>query len=40
MLKNHATETGPITLSDYQRFEWLRNELGKEGFHLTLPTGN
>ncbi len=32
--------TGPITISNYQRFEWLRDELKKEGVHLTMPTGN
>jgi arylsulfatase A-like enzyme len=32
--------TGPITISDYQRFEWLRNQLKNEGVHITLPTGN
>jgi hypothetical protein len=34
------TYTGPITLSQYQRFSWLRDQLKKEGFHLALPTGN
>ena len=28
------TYTGPITLSNYQRFEWLRDQLKKEGFNL------
>ena len=32
--------TGPITLSNYQRFQWVRDQLQKEGFNLTLPTGN
>jgi arylsulfatase len=32
--------TGPITISAYEKFEWLRNELKKEGVHITLPTGN
>jgi len=32
--------TGPITISDYQRFEWLRNQLKNEGVHITMPTGN
>jgi arylsulfatase A-like enzyme len=32
--------TGPITLSNYQKFQWLREELGKEGFNIPLPTGN
>jgi len=32
--------TGPITISNYQKFEWVRNELKKEGFNLPMPTGN
>lgn len=32
--------TGPITLSDYQRFQWIREQLEKEGFHIPIPTGN
>src|SRR5215467_588908 len=32
--------TGPVTISNYQRFQWLRDELKKEGVHITLPTGN
>ncbi len=32
--------TGPITLSQYQRFKWLRDQLKEEGFNLSLPTGN
>jgi arylsulfatase A-like enzyme len=32
--------TGPITISTYQRFKWLRDQLEKEGVNLTLPTGN
>ena len=32
--------TGPITISAYEKFEWLRNDLKKEGVHITLPTGN
>jgi hypothetical protein len=34
------TYTGPITISAYQRFQWLRDQLKKEGMNLTLPTGN
>ena len=30
----------PITLSNYQKFEWVRDQLKKEGVTLTLPTGN
>jgi len=32
--------TGPITLTQYQRFQYIREALQKEGFHLPLPTGN
>lgn len=32
--------SGPITLTNYQRFEWLRQQLEKEGVTLSLPTGN
>lgn len=32
--------TGPITLSNYQKFQWVREQLSKEGFDLPMPTGN
>ncbi len=32
--------TGPITISGYQRFEWVREQLARDGVTLTLPTGN
>jgi arylsulfatase A-like enzyme len=32
--------TGPITISGYQRYKWLREQLKKEGVHIALPTGN
>ena len=32
--------SGPITLTQYERFQFLRDELAKEGFQLPLPTGN
>jgi arylsulfatase len=32
--------TGPITISNYQKFEWVRDQLAKDGFDLTLPSGN
>ena len=32
--------TGPITLSNYQKFEWVRKQLAEEGVKLPLPTGN
>lgn len=34
------TYTGPITLSNYQRFQWVREQLRKGGVSLPLPTGN
>jgi arylsulfatase len=32
--------TGPITLSNYERLQSLREQLAKEGITLTMPTGN
>jgi len=32
--------TGPITISNYQKFQWIRDQLSKEGISLPLPTGN
>jgi arylsulfatase A-like enzyme len=34
------TYTGPITISKYQNFKFIQEQLGKEGFHIGLPTGN
>jgi len=34
------TYTGPITLSGYQRFQYIRDQLKNEGISLPLPTGN
>jgi arylsulfatase len=34
------TYTGPITISQYERFQYLRESLAKDGFQLPLPTGN
>ena len=31
---------GPVTLSNYEKFQWIREQLEKEGFSLPLPTGN
>lgn len=31
---------GPITLSQYERFKWVRDNLKEGGFQLPLPTGN
>ncbi len=35
-----ASYSGPVTLTNYQKFQWVRDELAKDGFNLTLPTGN
>jgi hypothetical protein len=32
--------TGPLTISSYQRFQWIREHLDKEGISIPLPTGN
>jgi arylsulfatase len=32
--------TGPLTIMQYQRFQWARDVLGKEGISIPLPTGN
>ncbi len=29
--------SGPITITDYQKFDWLREQLKKDGFNLSLP---
>ena len=34
------TYTGPITLSGYERYEWVRDALAKDGIQLSMPTGN
>jgi arylsulfatase len=32
--------TGPLTLSQYERFKFLRDALEKDGVSIPLPTGN
>lgn len=32
--------SGPITLSQFERFQYVRESLAKEGFTLPMPTGN
>jgi len=32
--------SGPITLTNYERFQFIREQLSKDGFKLELPTGN
>ncbi len=34
------TYTGPVTISNYQKFQWIREQLAKDGINLPLPTGN
>jgi arylsulfatase A-like enzyme len=34
------TYSGPITISNYQKFQWVKDELQKEGISLPMPTGN
>jgi arylsulfatase len=34
------TYTGPITLSNYEKFEWLRKSLETDGVKIPLPSGN
>ncbi len=34
------TYTGPITISRYEKLQFVREALAKEGFSLPLPTGN
>jgi arylsulfatase len=31
---------GPITLSGYERFQYLRDALAQDGFSIGLPSGN
>jgi arylsulfatase len=32
--------SGPLTITQYQRFQYVREQLGKEGISIPLPTGN
>jgi arylsulfatase len=34
------TYTGPITISRYEKFKFVQDQLKKDGFELSLPTGN
>jgi arylsulfatase len=31
---------GPVTLQQFERFDYVRKQLGEQGFSLPLPTGN
>ncbi|WP_111431913.1 arylsulfatase [Rhodobacteraceae bacterium DSL-40] len=32
--------TGPITLSNYEKFQWVREQMSKDGVNIGMPTGN
>ena len=32
--------TGPMTLSNYERLQWVREELAKGGMNIPMHTGN
>jgi arylsulfatase len=32
--------SGPVTLSNYERFQFIRDQLATEGITITLPSGN
>jgi arylsulfatase len=32
--------TGPLTISKYQNFKFIQDQLKKDGFNITMPTGN
>ena len=32
--------SGPITISGYEKFQWIREQMQKEGISIPLPTGN
>ncbi len=34
------TYSGPVTISQYERFQYVRDSLAKEGISIPLPTGN
>jgi arylsulfatase len=35
-----ASYSGPITLQQYERFQFMWDALAKEGINIPLPTGN
>jgi arylsulfatase len=35
-----ASYSGPIEITKYQQFQWIRDQLAKEGVDIPLPTGN
>ena len=32
--------TGPITITNYEKFQWIRERLEKDGINIPMPTGN
>jgi hypothetical protein len=32
--------SGPVTLTNYARFQFIRDQLAKQGITIALPTGN
>jgi hypothetical protein len=32
--------SGPITVTQYQRFKFVRDQLAADGVNIALPTGN
>jgi arylsulfatase len=35
-----ASYSGPIEISKYEQFQWVRDQLAKEGVNIPMPTGN
>lgn len=35
-----ASYSGPIEITKYQQFQWIREQLAKDGVDIPLPTGN
>jgi arylsulfatase len=35
-----ASYSGPIEITKYQQFQWVREQLAKDGVNIPLPTGN
>ena len=31
---------GPLELTKYQNFQWMRDQLAKDGIRIPMPTGN
>jgi arylsulfatase A-like enzyme len=35
-----ASYDGPLEISKYEQFQWLRDQMAKEGINIPVPTGN